>query len=346
MGAEWSQTQCTAPINIVKNLQTERICKLKCSYKFKYAPTTLSIWNAGMAIVWEVDEVAIPPVIYNDENYNVEMAFLVSPSIHTFSGKHADAELLIFHMNTLGTKKLMVCIPIKASSTSTSDGSTFFDLIVTEIAQTAPAQGQHTIYNNPTFSLNKFVPMAPYFSYTGSNILWNMFAFKEKCWKKPKNRDGTGPLEPIASDIDYIVFNLDDAITISPRALKLIQQFTPFASEINVPTIDESLNPHGVFYNPNGPVSQSSGEIYIDCRPTGDDGEVLVTARQDSGGLMDTKILKKLWNFTFMKIIVGAMIMLVIWKVSMKMINGIASNSARMSGGGGKSISIKAKARL
>ena len=331
MNTNWSQIQCTAPIDIVKNLQTEKICKLKCSYKFNYAPTTLSIWNVGMFIMWQVDEVATPPVIYNDENYNVAAAILVSPSIHTFSGKHADAELMIFHNNTRGTKKLMVCIPIKVSSTSTSASANFFDLVMGEISQTAPTKGQHTIFNNPTFSLNKFVPMAPYFSYTGNNLLQNIMYLKDKCWSAP---NGAGVRQPIAADIDYIVFHLDDAITISPQALKMLKKFTPFASEIKVPTIKESLNPGGLFYNPNGPITQNDSEIYIDCRPTGDDGEILVTARQDTGGLLDSAMLKEVWNYTFMKIIVGAVVMLLIWKISMKMINGIAANSARMSGGG------------
>ena len=38
---------CTAPLNIVRNLQTEKLCKLKCSYQFKYAPTNLQITNVG-----------------------------------------------------------------------------------------------------------------------------------------------------------------------------------------------------------------------------------------------------------------------------------------------------------
>ncbi len=325
-----TQIQCTSPIDIVKNLQTAKICKLKCSYQFKYAPTTLSIWNLGFGILWEVDQVAIPPVIYNDENYNVAIVFLVHPSIHTFNGKKADAELIIYHMNTRSTKFLMVCIPITQSSTSTSDSSSFFDLVMNEISQTAPAYGQHTIYNNATFSLSKFVPMKPYFSYTGADIFWSMFD-DGKCYEVSRN--GRKP-RPEAPNIDYIVFHLDDAINMSPQCLTMLKKFTPYSRYINLPTIRASLNPGGLFFNPNGPVPQSAGEIYIDCQPTGSDGELLVTARQDSGGLLDNQMLKKIWNYTFMKMIVGAILMLILWKVANKIINGIATNSARMSGGG------------
>lgn len=329
------QIGCTSPIDIVKNKQTDKICKLKCSYQFNYAPTTLSIWNADMMLFMEPDDVAIAPVIYNDEYYNVEAVLLMSPSVHTFNGNKAHAELIIFHMNVTFTKKLMVCIPIKRSSTSTTDATTHLDLIMNEVVQTAPSPGQHTVYTNPTFTLNKFVPMAPYFSYTGANLLWNPL-FGGKCYgmKTEPDQFGRGEhIEPLASDIDYIVFHLDDAISMSPQALRGLRQVIPYPT--NIVSIDQNQNPGGLYYNPNGPIPQSKGEIYIDCQPTGDDGEILVAARMDSSGLMDNQMIKKLLNFTFLKLIVGALVMLLIWKFAIKAVNGIAANSARTAGGGG-----------
>ena len=323
MGQGWSQIQCTAPLNIVRNLQTEKICKLKCSYQFNYAPTTLSIWNEGMFLCLGVDGVATPPVIYNDDNYNVITTFIVSPSIHTYNGQKTDAELIMWHMSTDNTKQLFVCVPIKASSTSTADSSIFLDLIMQEVTATAPADDQHTIYHNVTFSFNKFVPMAPYFSYSGDNLLLTTL-LGGKCYKKDNGQD-------VSPEVDYLVYHTDDAITMSPQTLAALQKVIP--KPLNVPTVDESLNPGGLFYNPNGPINQSAGEIYIDCQPTGSDGEILVAARLDGGGLLNNAMMKKIWNFTFMKIIIGAIVMLLIWKFSMKAINGIAANSARMAGG-------------
>ena len=337
------QIGCTSPINIVKNLQTEKICKLKCSYQFNYTPTTLSIWNADLMLFMEADQVAVAPVIYNDEYYNVEAVLLMTPSIHTYNGKKADAELIIFHMNVTFTKKLMVCIPIKVSSTSTTDAAMYFDLIMTTVKETAPSVGRHTIFNNQTFSLNKFVPMAPYYSYTGANLLWNPL-FRGKCYgmkKEPDQYGRGGGIEPIAGEVDYIVFHIDDAITMSPTALKALRQVIPHPTYIR--SIDASENPGGLYYNPNGPIPQSNGEIYIDCQPTGDDGEILVAARLDSAGMLNNQMLKKIWSFTFMKMLIGVIIMLLLWKLSLKAINGIAANSARMAGGGGKNMNLSGK---
>jgi hypothetical protein len=327
------QIGCTSPIDIVKNKQTDKICKLKCSYQFNYAPTSLSIWNADLTLFMEPEEVAIPPVIYNDENYNVEAVLLMAPSAHTFNGNKADAELIIVHMNVTFTKKLMVCIPIKVSSTSTTDATTYLDLIMNEVVQTAPSAGKRTTYTNPTFTLNKFVPMTPYFSYTGANLLWNPL-FGGKCYGKKIDPDQFGRgsrIEPVAADVDYIVFHIDDAISMSPQALRGLRQVIPHPT--NIVSINASQNPGGLHYNPNGPIPKSKGEIYIDCQPTGDDGEILVAARVDSSGLLDNEMLKKVLNFTFLKIIVGALAMLLIWKFAIKAINGIAANSARTAGG-------------
>jgi hypothetical protein len=325
MGIGYSQMQCTAPLNIVKNLQTAQICKLKCSYQFTYTPTSLSIWNEGMFLFFGVDDVAIPPVIYNDTNYNVISAILVSPSLHTYNGSTTDAELIIWHMDSTFGKQLMVCVPIKANSETTADCATFFDLIMQEVTQTAPGTNQHTIYSNPTFSLQPFVPMKPYYSYTGSNLLLSTL-LGGKCYKDDKgNSADTGA--------DYLVYHIDNAIAMSPTALAALKKVIP--KPLNVVSVDEKLNPGGLYYNPNGPVKLNSGEIYIDCQPTGSDGEVIVTSRKDTGGMLDNAMLKKIWNFTFMKILIGAMVMLIIWKMAMKLINGIASSSARMAGGAG-----------
>jgi hypothetical protein len=238
------------------------------------------------------DETATPPVIYNDNQYTIEVCVLLRPSMHTFAGKKADAELVIMHQKVNSQKYLLVCVPIKSSSTSTDDSAIFFDLIMTEVAQTAPANGQNTVFINNTFSLKSMVPMSPYYSYSGSHP----FFTSDYCPMIERFRSGYEPY----MKMDFIVFHIDDAITMSPQALRTLKQVIP--TRLHIVSVPESRNPGGLFFNPNGPVPPVGGEIYIDCRPTGADGEILVTARQDSGGLLNNATLKKIWNNTFMKI--------------------------------------------
>ena len=299
---------CTAPLNIVRNLQTEKLCKLKCSYQFKYAPTNLQITNVGNYLLLQTDEVAIPPVIYNDQNYNVSGAIIVQPSLHKFNGEHAEAELIVPHVNASGTNQLWVCVPIKSSSTTTDSSAAFFDLIIAEIKKTAPSSGAKTTFTNSTFSLNKFIPMAPYFSYKGTNIS------RSNC-----RRNSSG------SAIDYIVFHADNAITMGLSAMASLKRLIPNTQQFGT-AVEESENPDGVFYNPSGPISPNQGDIYIDCQPTGDDGEVLVPTRQETTGLLNNSILRELMSSQLVEIIIGAIIILVLWKLMSKIVRGITSS--------------------
>ena len=154
----------TAPLNIIKNTQNGNICNLKCAYNFQYATTHLRLLNRGNCLVMRVDEANQPPVVYNDENYVVSEVRLYHPSIHTYGANsaNADAELIIIHTNNQSAESMLVCIPIMVSAVTTTDAASFFDMILAEVARTAPNKGNKTIYNNPTFNLGKFIPRKPY----------------------------------------------------------------------------------------------------------------------------------------------------------------------------------------
>jgi carbonic anhydrase len=305
-----AQIPCTAPLNIVQNLQTNKICKLKCAYQFTYPTTTLQIVNGGNHLLLTTDETANPPVNYNDLNYNVQYVGLVQPSVHQYNSSKADAELIIIH-TTVSGNPLYVCIPIKNSSTSTSASVNFFDMIMSTVAQTASALGGRTIFTNSTFSLNRFVPMTPYFAYTGTNM------FSAACRSK-------------SSKIDYLVYHLDNAITMSPQAFATLKRVIPDRQTFNE-AMSEDKNSGGLFYNPNGPTPANQPDIYIDCQPTGDDGEVLVAAKKDTSSFLDNKLIKDIMGSDILssgiKLIIGLILMVLLWKVIMKVVQGIVSSA-------------------
>ena len=299
----------SAPLIIVKNTQAANICNLKCAYQFDYAPTSLQLMNRGEYLLWKVDEVNTPPVTYNDDLYNVLEARLYWNSLHAYlpdsttTPVYADAELVIQHVNRKNTKQLFVCIPITQSSTTTADSAMFFDYIMTEVARTAPSKGQQTSYNKSTFSLDSFVPTKPFYSYTG-----------------------TFPWPPENGSFDYIVFDKEDAITMSPIAYTLLKNII---TKHEITALSGTTVDAEVFYNPNGPIPPNAGEIYIDCQPTGDDGEILVPAKLDSGGILDNELLKRMWNFTIVKIVVGFLVMIVLWVLANKILMSIAKSASK-----------------
>ena len=313
--------RATAPLIIAKSTQAENICNLKCSYKFDYPTTNLRIINAGDFLLWNVNETNQAPVVYNDEFYMVYEARIYWKSLHAYTNNsettYADAELIIVHTNNKSNKVLIVCIPITQSSTSTSDSAMFFDFIMTEVSRTAPSKGQQTTYNKSTFTLDKFIPNKPFYSY-----------------------NGTFPYPPNVGSLDYVVFGKENAITMSTLSYKLLKQII---KESDISAIDPKTVNGDIFYNPNGPILPTEGEIYIDCKPTGDDGEILVPAKLDSGGLLDNELLKRIWNFTAVKIVVGAIIMIVLWILAQKIIMGIAKNASRVDVGGAARNVVKGK---
>lgn len=224
-------TTNTTSINISRQNVTA-VCDLKCAYNFKYSETSLTANNQGSLIIFSFDQTNTPPVVYNQQKYNVDTMMLVSPSIHIFNGATTSAELIITHTPVLGGNQLAVCVPISQSSDSNAASNLVTELIQS-VSTNAPAQGETTIINvEGGFILNTIVPVKPFYSYTGDD------------------------------NTDYIVFDILDAIALNSDTLtSLTQIIQPYP----LPTPGSNL-----FYNKNGPNLSNVGDgIYIKCKPTG-----------------------------------------------------------------------------
>ena len=127
-------------INISRQNVTA-ICDLKCAYNFKYPETSLTANNQGVFIIFSFDKSNTPPVVYNQQKYNVDTMMLVAPSIHIFNDATTSAELLITHTPVLGGNQLAVCVPINQSSDSSAASNLVTELIQS-VATNAPAQGE------------------------------------------------------------------------------------------------------------------------------------------------------------------------------------------------------------
>ena len=209
-------------------------CDVKCSYQFKYPETSLTAKNNGVFISLTCDNSTNPSVLYNFEKYNVAKILIVSPSVHLFHDETANAEILIEHEPVLGGPKLLVCIPIKESSNTTTASSLITD-IINDVSTNAPSEGETTTINISDFTLENIVPKKPFFSYTGIDI----------------NN----------SDAEFVVFGLIESIPLSSDTLTSLSQIIK-ASPIKTPG-------NSLFFNSSGPNSKPDDGIYISCNPTG-----------------------------------------------------------------------------
>ena len=224
--------------NININISAQNVvgkCDLKCSYSFKYSESNSTAKNNGVMISLTYDNSSIPPVMYNNEKYQVSNIMITSPSIHVFNNTKMAGEIVIEHVPIKGGNQLNICIPFSSSSESSTASNILTD-IIKKVASNAPRQGDTTNLNISNFNLQNIVPRKPFFAYS----------------------NGTN---------DYIVFGSIDAIPLSSSTIETLKKIIkPFA--ISTPGSN-------LFYNSKGPISgvQIGDGIYISCKPTGSSQE-------------------------------------------------------------------------
>ena len=229
---------CTAPIDIVT--RNKNSCSLKCLLWYNYGNSSCTVTNQSDSLLIRYD--GSSDVMFNSLQYAPQEIRIYKPSIHTFDGQYADAEMVITHNSDNGG--LLLCIPIMASENSNaSTGSNILD----DIIKHAPPQKESTTLNINDFNLNYIVPKSPYYSYTGS---------------VPYGKCGTAQYQ-------YVVF---------PKQSIQIQRSTLDALGRLIHDSYISVHPGECYYNQKGTTQNGfsgDGQIYIDCQPTGEEGDII-----------------------------------------------------------------------
>ena len=279
---------CTAPINIVKNI--DKTCDNKCKYSYLYPITNLVVSNRTKFIEFKCDP-ATTPVTFNAGKYNVDNFRIYSPSLHTFGGKQAIGELIISHRENTSGKTLLVCIPIQIG-TAIMGNAKLLDIFVNKISKDAPGTNDTTTIRIDTFTLNNIVPNKPFYSYRGTLPYNNNNCIAEQ-------------------SVDYVVFDSKDAILLSKESyIKLKDIISPSG-------ISTKTNTKGLFYNKTGPSKDLGEGIYIECSPTGYSGETKVEQEPSTYTLSSINI-KTILNSPIFLLLVGIIIMAIFLKLGHK----------------------------
>jgi hypothetical protein len=113
----------------------------------------------------------------------------------------------------------------------TTTGSQVISTVINAAGKSAPSSGKNTNKGVSEFTLNNFIPMKQFYSYTTSKM-------------------------------DCIVFDISNAIGINSADLKIFKSIVK-AAPSNPFTGSTSL-----FINTKGPSMNGESDIYIDCQPT------------------------------------------------------------------------------
>jgi len=229
---------CTAPINIVRKEADK--CSLKCLLWYNYGNSSCTVTNNSDSLLVNYD--GSSDVMFNSKQYVPKDIRIYKPSIHTFDGQYADAELVITHTSDYGG--LIVCVPIVSSqNTNASTGTNVLD----DIIDNAPPQKETTTLNIHDFNLNYLIPKSAYYSYTGTIAYGTC--------------DNT--------QYQYVVF---------PKNSLVIAQSTLDTLGTLIHDSYISVHPGECFYNIKGTTQNGfsgDGQIYIDCQPTGEEGDII-----------------------------------------------------------------------
>jgi carbonic anhydrase len=240
-------TTATAPINISKDSIDDN-CSLKCHYKYDYPVTpSAPISNEGNYLVISYDNAKIK---FNDNELLTNSIRIYTPSMHTFNGLSSDGEIIISHVGA--GYSLLVCIPIVISS-GKSEGSKELESIIKFASEHVPNVGEKSSYVSSTFTLNSFIPKKKsFYSY-----------------------NGTLPYSPCNGNHNYVVFMpSDSSVFISSENMNELQKMIIKHDSVIKKTNSVFYNKKGAIYD-GGVTSLEDDDIYIDCRPTGEDGEVV-----------------------------------------------------------------------
>jgi carbonic anhydrase len=225
------------PLNIVTNGAPK--CSLKCQFYYRYGNSSCQMSNTGTYLRIKYDGAS--DVLFNNGAYTPEEVRIYTPSVHLYSGKAAEGELIIVHKGNLGG--LLVCVPLTTKGRSTS-GSDLLREIIT--ASPSSAEGSKSI-NLTDFTAGSFIPKERFYTY-----------------KRPFFDDCSG------SDSRYVVFHQNyAALHVDSDVLKKLQ-----IAKHNISTVEGDVSVNETGTKKNG--FNGEGQIYIDCQPTGQSTDEIV----------------------------------------------------------------------
>uniref|UniRef100_A0A6C0ET12 carbonic anhydrase n=1 Tax=viral metagenome TaxID=1070528 RepID=A0A6C0ET12_9ZZZZ len=249
----------SCPNNEATKLKTQQEdkCKENCNFNFKYnSNSTCKLINKGDYLEIKTD--GKNNVTYNSQGLSIDSVRLYIPSLHTFDGKHTEAELILKHSG--GTKNFMICLPIKTNEGG-GDSVNFFKQIASHIPL---EKNNPTTVNVRNWSLNDVMPApkTPFYHYIGDS-----------------------PYPPCNMQATMIVFDNKHASVINASDLELIKKtIKPAAKTSKKEGFVGGFKEGFVAYNSNGANDTDNGSSsqamecteYYDTDPTssGDDTSI------------------------------------------------------------------------
>ena len=300
-------TKNTYPVDLK---ETNNICDITCNLSFDYNNSSnFSVDNYnGIYLNINYEEAPNPNVTLSSSKFTANQIRIFTPSLHKYNGKYADAELLINHTGN-NNKNLIISIPIKNEGYLSNSSNTLARIIGDMANSRINNFTDPLIINNYSLNCNNLVPEKPFFYYEGCSNNPNFF---------------------INTNVKIIAFNYVEnskssgAIIVDNKFMTNLKALLTNPNKISTVNISSTE----ILYNQNGPSNSKKENIYIDCQPTNEDGEIYTPLESGAPPNLFSNIFKSGLNNKEMSIIKGLLglfvmfIILYIAKILMEKIVG------------------------
>jgi len=346
-----SADNCLSPVNISSTDPSIKECNIYCTYYYFYNDSSCIVSTNKNDLSGNYLEIKYdlknsgtsPHVGFNGENYNVSSIRVYQPSLHKYDGQQAAVELLIFHDGPTykggNTKKLVVSIPYQSGTassnyTTSKSGGQILENIIgdyyklaptpkpsTKVATTTTATTMVTPPPSPqnlnikNFNLSNFIPNIQYYYYIAPEL--PKFGV---CQKEVTT--------------NYVLFSITNGTQyISSDAISKLKSLI---NDSKFPIRKAQVFKSAKFANSDS-VGAKANEIYIDCNPTGTEGEELYKPANDSGEKVSSisKMVDNLKNSGIVQFLASIIVSIVlIWTIKKAFFKKSDSIPSVSSGGG------------
>jgi len=230
-------------MNIPSNPVDVDKCDGKCTFSFNYPTSnTCKVKNIESKYFQLQYETGKSSVSFDSIQYTARYLEICFPSRHFFNDNFVKGELVIYH--EAGDLKLYICIPF--DNEIDAPQSNLLNNILNEIYyyHIINDNQEYELSLDQDYNLNSFVKYEPYYYYENSKT--------EK----------------------FFVYGLDKGFSVSTDLLNHIIDLLPQSQASKYS--DAYPTKIGLSYNSDGPTNSDGDDIYIDCQPVDEEGNLLI----------------------------------------------------------------------
>ncbi len=307
--------QPNGPFNIK---HTSAVCRGKCKFTYNFTKSGVKVTNKGEYIEIKYTDsktseakytnTSTPTCSSTEEEHDliVNEIRIYRKSLHLYNDQHADAEMILVMNSTSAGRNLLVSFPITTQNGTLANASQELGTIITYLNSVGHDIDEGgTVGNGFQINLNNFIPSGKgFYAYTAIS-----------------------PWNTSICCIDYIVYDKNDiAISLSNSTMSILNNLINENTIVATTLTDEIKNDSSYAYNSIGATRQDSGDtIWIDCNPTGSDGNVLVDQNKIDlnsnnpfgmySGINQDKYEKYKHIFIVIAIVIGVCILMLLLKL-------------------------------